>query len=213
MPKIDLVSYVELPHGDRALLSAALSEGRGVIFVSAHLGAWSLLAQRIRARGLRLRDPGSQRRQSFSRRLAGGAAAAGTGGDGSTAVILARRGRSSRRCGAGPCSVRWSIKTPRWSRCSCPSSADSRRRPLRLLSSRSARSCPSSPASSRRKKDGGHAIRLERIELPSPESAEKVARVRELTARITGAIEGAIRETPDEWVWFHARWKSPPPEA
>jgi KDO2-lipid IV(A) lauroyltransferase len=34
--------------------------------------------------------------------------------------------------------------------------------------------------------------------------------VRALTQRIMGLIEAAIREAPDQWLWFHNRWKSKP---
>jgi KDO2-lipid IV(A) lauroyltransferase len=34
--------------------------------------------------------------------------------------------------------------------------------------------------------------------------------VRALTQRIMGLIEAAIREAPDQWLWFHNRWKSQP---
>jgi KDO2-lipid IV(A) lauroyltransferase len=34
-----------------------------------------------------------------------------------------------------------------------------------------------------------------------------------LTAEVTGALEEAIRERPDQWYWIHRRWKTPPPSA
>ena len=30
------------------------------------------------------------------------------------------------------------------------------------------------------------------------------------TRSIQSAIEGAIRETPDQWLWIHRRWKTRP---
>ncbi len=35
--------------------------------------------------------------------------------------------------------------------------------------------------------------------------------VRALTQRLTTIIEDAIRVAPDQWLWFHNRWKSRPP--
>jgi len=35
--------------------------------------------------------------------------------------------------------------------------------------------------------------------------------VRELTARLTAAIEAQIRRCPAEWVWWHERWRKRPP--
>jgi len=34
----------------------------------------------------------------------------------------------------------------------------------------------------------------------------------ELTARCTAVIEAAIRETPEQWLWIHSRWRTRPPE-
>ncbi|HVY93236.1 MAG TPA: lysophospholipid acyltransferase family protein, partial [Bryobacteraceae bacterium] len=31
------------------------------------------------------------------------------------------------------------------------------------------------------------------------------------TARIQAAVERAIREYPDQWLWIHRRWKTRPP--
>ena len=31
-----------------------------------------------------------------------------------------------------------------------------------------------------------------------------------LTARVTAAIEAQIRRTPEQWVWFHDRWRERP---
>ncbi|MBI4637799.1 MAG: lysophospholipid acyltransferase family protein [Candidatus Rokubacteria bacterium] len=35
----------------------------------------------------------------------------------------------------------------------------------------------------------------------------------ELTARCTEVIEAAIRESPEQWLWVHNRWRTRPPEA
>jgi len=45
---------------------------------------------------------------------------------------------------------------------------------------------------------------------PARERDEEAFR---LTAEVTRALEGAIRERPDHWYWIHRRWKTPPPLA
>jgi Kdo2-lipid IVA lauroyltransferase/acyltransferase len=50
-----------------------------------------------------------------------------------------------------------------------------------------------------------YKIRLVRV-IPEPnEDADA------LTARMTKMLEDAIRETPEQWLWMHRRWKTRPP--
>src|SRR5262249_11555715 len=58
-----------------------------------------------------------------------------------------------------------------------------------------------------RRPDGGHCIRFDDV----PVGARRTrAEVTDLTARLTAAIEGAIREAPPQWVWWHERWRHRP---
>ena len=40
------------------------------------------------------------------------------------------------------------------------------------------------------------------VELPEEERSEVP-----LTARLTALIEGVIRERPQQWLWYHDRWR------
>jgi Kdo2-lipid IVA lauroyltransferase/acyltransferase len=67
---------------------------------------------------------------------------------------------------------------------------------------------PIIPAFTRRLAPGRHVISI----LPAlqlPESTDVNAIV-ELTARCTEAIEVAVRETPEQWLWAHDRWRTRP---
>ncbi len=44
--------------------------------------------------------------------------------------------------------------------------------------------------------------RIDTTNFPDPDS---------LTAHMTGLLETAIRETPEQWLWLHRRWKTLPP--
>jgi Kdo2-lipid IVA lauroyltransferase/acyltransferase len=44
-------------------------------------------------------------------------------------------------------------------------------------------------------------------------SGDREADIAALTQRIASVIEGWVRETPEQWLWMHRRWKTqPPPE-
>lgn len=52
-----------------------------------------------------------------------------------------------------------------------------------------------------------YRITMEELALPQSEGE---AAVLELTERLTAGIEAQIRAHPEQWVWVHQRWKSPP---
>lgn len=61
------------------------------------------------------------------------------------------------------------------------------------------------PTFMERRADGGHLVRfLPVLDLPTD--------AREATAGMTAAIEGQIRRRPEQWVWWHKRWRRQPPE-
>jgi KDO2-lipid IV(A) lauroyltransferase len=61
------------------------------------------------------------------------------------------------------------------------------------------------PAFIERRSDGSHLARFEPpIDLP----ADPVA----ATARMTERIEAQVRRRPEQWPWFHRRWRRRPPE-
>jgi Kdo2-lipid IVA lauroyltransferase/acyltransferase len=69
---------------------------------------------------------------------------------------------------------------------------------------------PIIPAFIRREADGTHRVVLEPA-LTAPPPADLEMAIVALTARCTEAIERAVRETPDQWLWMHDRWRTRPP--
>lgn len=61
------------------------------------------------------------------------------------------------------------------------------------------------PAFIERRPDGGHLLRFRPVlDLPGdPQGA---------TARMTAEIEEQVRRRPEQWVWWHKRWRRRPPE-
>ena len=60
-----------------------------------------------------------------------------------------------------------------------------------------------------RQADGTFVIRFEPVELPQT-GGDLDEQVAELTALCTARTEAAIRETPEQWVWMHRRWRRQP---
>lgn len=69
---------------------------------------------------------------------------------------------------------------------------------------------PIVPAFIRREDDGIHRVVVGPA-LPVPSSSDLAAAIESLTARCTNLIEAAIRETPEQWLWMHDRWRTRPP--
>jgi KDO2-lipid IV(A) lauroyltransferase len=68
---------------------------------------------------------------------------------------------------------------------------------------------PIVPTFIRRESNGAHTVTI-RPALPIDDGVAVGPAVAALTARCTEAIEGAIRETPAQWLWIHERWRTRP---
>jgi KDO2-lipid IV(A) lauroyltransferase len=69
--------------------------------------------------------------------------------------------------------------------------------------------CPMMPGFIHRKPDGTHKIKiLPPIEVPAEGTVK--AKVVEMTAAATAAIEWQVRAWPEQWVWMHRRWRTRP---
>jgi KDO2-lipid IV(A) lauroyltransferase len=57
---------------------------------------------------------------------------------------------------------------------------------------------------------GRHRVRVQPPLELAPEGADPAAALVENVARMTAAIETAIRGCPDQWIWTHRRWRTRP---
>jgi len=68
---------------------------------------------------------------------------------------------------------------------------------------------PVVPIFIRREGPGRHLVVI-RPPLPFPTTDEPGTAIAELTRRCNEAIEFAVRETPEQWLWIHERWRTRP---
>lgn len=71
---------------------------------------------------------------------------------------------------------------------------------------------PVIPIFIRREAAGRHRVIL-RPPLAPPSTGESERAIAEMTTRCNEAIEAAVRETPEQWLWVHERWRTRPPDA
>lgn len=204
----DIESWVELPEADRKLLADAMAEGKGVIFVSGHVGNFELLARRLAKEGYPSQtiaaETSDPRTTAFIERvrLSGGVKTVWRGRDGAARVLLRalHKGellgmlidQDTRVQGVFVDFFGRKAHTPR-------AAADL------ALRTGAALVC----GFIARQPDGRHRLALERIAaLPTGDREADVVRV---TQALTDAIEAAIRRQPHAWVWMHPRWKTRPP--
>lgn len=68
---------------------------------------------------------------------------------------------------------------------------------------------PVLPIFIRRDARGGHCVTVH-PPLPVPAAPAGERGVVDLTMRCTAAIEAAVREAPEQWLWIHDRWRTRP---
>jgi KDO2-lipid IV(A) lauroyltransferase len=56
----------------------------------------------------------------------------------------------------------------------------------------------------------GYEVTLQRVEVDRTGALDDV--VHRLTAEFTARLEEVVRSAPDQYLWLHRRWKTPPPE-
>jgi KDO2-lipid IV(A) lauroyltransferase len=209
----DLERYVTYVGEGEALLRAAHAVGKGLIFVTGHLGSWELLARRIVRSGIPSVVIAAR---SWDRRIDALADDFRARGDVPTlfredagsgrALLKAMRAGKALGILIDQDTHVQSVFVPFFGHmASTPRAAADLA--LRF-------GCPVVVGWSRRRGSragDGYYLEVEEVPYdPSPIDAEAEA-VR-ITAACTASIERAIRQAPAEWVWMHRRWRTHPPE-
>lgn len=212
LSKLDRQAVIERTEvgADWPKLDAALGEGRGVILVTGHYGNWELAAAAVAARGVPIaaivRRQGNRlvdARLDGLRRSLGVETIYQSEAPSRVPRVLRKGGvvgivgdQDARRSG---------IFVPFFGR-----PASTHRGPalfaLKLKAPVFACVARRLPGSSLRYQVSGEQI-------VTPRTGELEADVAALTAALAARLEAEIREAPEQYFWFHRRWKSkPPPE-
>ena len=207
LPVMDIAAEVSLPLADEQRLRAAVAEGRGVVLVTGHIGNWELLGQRLATAGFEgatvVRRPSNPWLAGWIDGVRRGAGLEVIERD---EVGASRRALSALRRGAvvglliDQRTQVASVDVPFFGR--------SARTPvvaaaLALLGRR-----PVLVATIHRQAEGRHRIDVQRIPLPT--FGDRSTQRRALSARLSEALEQAIRRAPEQWVWLHDRWSDHP---
>ncbi len=189
-------------------LRTALSEGKGVLLLSAHLGNWDLLAASLAARGYPISLITKVTRISALNRMwMGYREAAGIKiflGSGSMGGIL-RQLKSGGIVGFvldQNALLEDGVFVPFFGRAACTLSS------LAVLARRIG--APVIPVYTFRE-GGRHRVVIEEP-IITPEIVDRELDVLKRTEAYTSWTEKVIREHPEQWTWLHDRWRTRPPD-
>ncbi|BCW94121.1 MAG: hypothetical protein KatS3mg007_2015 [Thermoanaerobaculum sp.] len=188
-------------------LREAIAHGKGVVLVTGHCGNWEWMNLALQAAGIpmtaagrRLRDPRFDRFITRLRTRFGGEAVARGEGAGQALLRALHRGRVVGllidQDVAVPGVFVPFFGEPAWT----PTGAA-------FLALR--RGCPIVLGFARRDQDGTMVIKVQPAIWPTG-SHTREEDVGQLTALLTARIEEHIRSCPEQWVWFHQRWRRKP---
>ena len=199
----DVEAFIEWPRADRTALEAALAQKKGVLFISGHIGNWELLARRVALAGYPCqtiaKETSDPRLTSWvdGFRASANLKAIWRGREGAAKSMLRalKQGEILGMLIDQDTKVQsvWVpffgqlAKTPR-------AAADLA---LRTGAAVMLGFC-------QRDETGRYQLRMHEVTVEADDTAES------LTARLTTGLEQAIRRHPEQWVWMHRRWRSPP---
>lgn len=199
-----IIELTETPQWDEFL--AARAEGKGVLLVTGHYGNWEVAAAAVAARGIPIEAVVKRQRNR---------------------LVDARIEAARRRLGIGTIDMRSAPKRiPR---------ALAQGHAIGIVADQDAREAgvwvpffgapastyrgpalfalkfgvPVYAAVARRLEDGRY--RIEGTRIPMESTGDSEADVRRLTARLARHLEDEIRKDPEQYFWFHKRWKTVPP--
>ena len=200
---------VEWPAADRAVVDEAMREGRGIVFVTGHVGNWELLARTVGRAGYPCQTIAKETTDARTTALLERFRARGRvrtiwrGAEGAArAMLRALRGGELLGLLIDQDTRVQSLFVPFFGElASTPRAAADLA--LRTGAAVLAGYCHRVGDETR------YRLSMRRIHMPAP-TGDRETDARALTALLTADIERAIREAPAQWVWMHRRWKTRP---
>jgi KDO2-lipid IV(A) lauroyltransferase len=204
-----LEPYVEItPPG---LLQEVMARGRGMVFVTGHVGSWELLARRIARAGVPnaviAKSRGDRRLNAMAERFrASGGVTTLWREDPDTGRAIIKTFRAGRALGLliDQDTRVQGVFVPFFGRLAYT--------PRAAADFATRFGAPVVVGTIHRKgprAEDGHLLEL--VEVPfSSDPPDREAEVLRLTAACTAVLEAAIRRHPAEWVWMHRRWRTRP---
>ncbi|MHB8879764.1 MAG: lysophospholipid acyltransferase family protein [Myxococcaceae bacterium] len=197
-------AWVEWPEADRLVLQSALARGKGVVFVSGHVGNWELLARRVALAGFPCqtiaKETTDPRLTALIERFRSSARLKSIWrGQGGAAKQMLRALRAGEVLGLliDQDTRVQSLFVPFFGH---PASTP------RAAADLAGRTGAAVVLGFCQRLNGRYRISMQ--EVPPPQTADRELFSQELTARLTLGIEQAIRAAPEQWVWMHQRWKT-----
>jgi KDO2-lipid IV(A) lauroyltransferase len=194
----------------RAVLDAAIAEGRGVVFASAHLGPWERVAASLVAAGYPLvalaRESYDPRFSELYRRI--------RAGQGVRVIWRAAPGAAARILrtlrGGGMLGVPMDLRS-RVPSCDAPFLGHSAPTPVGPARIALRSGAPVVVGTAAPGPKGAVVVTATRIPCadlvgPGGSAPASAAAAVELTARINAELSRRILAMPDAWVWMHDRW-------
>ncbi|WP_163786240.1 lysophospholipid acyltransferase family protein [Myxococcus vastator] len=202
-----LERLVAWPDADRQVLEMALARGRGVVFVSGHVGNWELLARRVARAGYPSQSIAKETTDPRLTELVGQFRARGgvrsiwRGQEGAARAML-RALRNGEILGIliDQDTKVQSLFVPFFGELAATP---------RAAADLALRTGAAVVTGFCHREGAGYRLSME--EVPVPPDTDREAAALALTAALSSRIEAAIRRTPEQWVWMHQRWKTRPP--
>lgn len=195
------------PAFDEEALKAALGGGRGAVVITGHFGNWEYLGMRLVAEGYPLtvvaRDSDNPTQAAYINdvRRRGGF---GTISKQEPASLMLKTLSANELLGVLPDqnTIYNPVFVPFFGKMASVAPG------VALLALRAR--CPVIPGFAVRT---AHGFRIEMKQpLDIPDSGSLDERIWQVSADFTRVIEEQIRQYPEQWLWFHDRWRKRPPE-